>query len=375
MQVLLTYEAWHRMRCYVNASYPPEEENRGVKTLREISGVGLVKQTDAGDLLVYDTLLMPHEATMARVDLTTTAAMNGWAEVVTEIAQNRPEVMPDLAVWWHSHPFGVKPAFSSIDTGTMERWELPDGYLLSIVTNEFGDLSIRYDQWTPIRQRLDLPYSVMLPELTQTGYQEIGIEDVRAEVKEKVTYPVVERFGGSSNGAWGRDALVWKNGEWSKPLVNLARDLNPAKKSLAPLAADAEHDVMRPQSGDWEVWRVDSRLPYKVTSRKKKKAAKEALNELSDLLGSWEPDVKYVIRHKDEPQPESQFKVPPLAPQVTSSGRGWAVFRKGHSQPITTSATEADAESERKKLQEYADEIGTGFVYSVVQELSVGSEG
>lgn len=346
MQVLLTYDAWHKMRCYVNASYPEDEENRSVVTLREISGVGLVKQTDSGDLFVYDVMLMPHEASSARVDLTTKEAMDGWAEVVMDIATTRPEVMPDLAVWWHSHPFGKgTPHFSSIDTGTMEKWQLPDGYLLSIVTNEHGELSIRYDQWTPTRQRLELPYQVLLPELEQEGRHEIGVLDVRDEVKAKVTYPKptpIVPYSQRQSTGWetGGGQGVWAGdfGFGYRPAASRGRD----------------HD------GDWEVWRVDCPVPYRVASFRKRKKAQADADDLAQKVGK-----QYVVQHKKDPAPASV--------EETVSARksnSWAVFRDGHSEPVATAPTEELAESEKEKLQGYAEQTGSGFTYRVVQMLN-----
>lgn len=246
MKVVMAWDAFRTMRAYVNASYPKDVVDPSKVSLREISGWGLVDQMADGNLFVSEVLLMPQEASWGHIEL----SMDGWGDLIQQLAdEGRGEVLGKLHMWWHSHPFGSHPQFSSIDTGTMEKFKLQDGYLLSIVTSEKGQMSARYDQWTPSRMRLELEVEVQLPDLSA-----IDVDSVRDEVIEKVEFtvagkglsPVAPRPSGVGGGGrfhgrgWG-DEDDWPD-DWGVPGVS--------SKELER----------------FEVWRVDVVTPYRVSS-------------------------------------------------------------------------------------------------------------
>lgn len=268
MKVIMAWEAYRQMLAYVNAAYPATETGT---TLRESTGWGTVQQLPSGELYVDRVFLMAHDATRANVDLTTPTAMQGWADLVQKLADEDPDSLRRLNVWWHSHPFGSQPAFSAVDTGTMERFKVEGGFLLSIVTSEKGDMAARYDQWTPVRQRFELEVEVEWPAIEVDAA-------TRAEVLSKVTFPYVTPAvakpsaygggGGPRGGAWESQRQdYWE----SHRLYDWPDDRSWAK----PVDT----------TGSWEVWRRTTE-PYRISGHKKKKEAEKERDDLSRQNGT-----------------------------------------------------------------------------------------
>jgi hypothetical protein len=285
MKVVFAHEAHRKMLAYVNASYPEGERN---PHLREITGWGTVTQRATGDLYIDEVFLMPQEATSAHVEMD----MAGWAALVAELAQapDGGERLSRLNMWWHSHPFShqTRVDFSTIDTGTMDRFEVKDGFLLSVVTDHTGLMTARYDQWTPTRQRLELPITVE---------RELPTEDesaaIRAEVVAKVRYP-----GGATSYKPPGTPI---GSTTSAGATHSATGRPPPP--LPPPRSDGVSKGLR-----WQVWRIDVDEPYEVASHKKKKDAESDATQLMNSLSVTHAQYE-VYEKNDVPSFDTMYRV------------------------------------------------------------------
>lgn len=310
MQVIMSWEAFRKMRAYVNSSYPEKDAKNEKISLKEITGWGTVDQLPNGNLYIEEVFLMPQEATAAHVEMD----MDGWSNMITELAMGEhADKLGKLNMWWHSHPFakgpGEKnPQFSSIDTGTMEKFEVRDGFLLSIVTDQYGQMTARYDQWTPVRQRVELEVTVEYPPL----YQE-DLDEVRPEVVEKVTFPEpkVVSYG---KGNWG-------NGRYGGQ--------NSGRDSL--FSGDRKKSK---SAGRWVVWRLPTTgEPYENERFHKKKAAEDQAEVLTAQMSTATFPAKYCVMELPS-RPDSDGN--PIIAKENESLTMYVVRRIGSSYYLST---------------------------------------
>lgn len=318
MQVIMSWEAFRKMRAYVNSSYPEKDAKNEKISLKEITGWGTVDQLPNGNLYIEEVFLMPQEATAAHVEMD----MDGWSNMITELAMGEhADKLGKLNMWWHSHPFATSadaknPQFSSTDTGTMERFHLEGGFLLSIVTDQYGNMTARYDQWSPVRQRLEVGVTIEYPPMYVDD-----LNEVRPEVVEKVTFPDPPKiqYGNSTYGNQGQ--TQWNGG--------------------------GKTSSIRSGRGKWAVWRIPpTGKPYEVDRYRKKAEAEQACADKKVQMSNPKLEAVYVvIEGNGKPQEDGSIL------EVDTEGVDmWVVRRKDSDFDIQTHGTKKAAEEGMEKI-------------------------
>lgn len=108
----------------------------------EIGGIGCVR-LEGNTFVVDDMFIVRQRARSGDFELNDTAL----ALRVNSIANTKPELLPELKMWWHSHN-GFATFWSSTDDATFERLLNHDkkmDFILGIVGNKKGELLARVD--------------------------------------------------------------------------------------------------------------------------------------------------------------------------------------------------------------------------------------
>lgn len=161
MRLIITAEVEAKLNAYVMA----------VDT--EIAGMGKVKVSDAGDIMLLDVAIYDQVVTGGTADLSTEALAKFQTELIK--AGESPE---DWVLWWHSHA-GMQAFFSGTDTSTIES-STEYQYLVSLVVNRRRERKARLDLYHPFRFTQD-----NLAIIVGTA-NEVIPEEIRAEVEAKV---------------------------------------------------------------------------------------------------------------------------------------------------------------------------------------------
>jgi hypothetical protein len=127
MKVLLTKNVYQEIMFYVDKSHV------------EISGVGRVKRTADGDMLVTKVYLLNQINSSAATDIDQEAL----AKLMFESREDQ-EKFGDLNFWWHSH-VNMGVFWSGTDMSTIKQFG-KNGYLLSTVFNKKAEMRSSYYQ-------------------------------------------------------------------------------------------------------------------------------------------------------------------------------------------------------------------------------------
>lgn len=160
MKLVLTADAWQKMRYYVDAC------------TGEVSGLGRIEKRD-GDLYVTDVAIFEQAVSGSHSDIDTDALARFQVERV-----RAGDDMSGWRLWWHSHA-SMKAFFSGTDTSTIDASH-EFGYLVSLVTNHEHDIVARVDVYEPVRVHATLEV-----EIEERENDELK-KAVEAEVREKV---------------------------------------------------------------------------------------------------------------------------------------------------------------------------------------------
>lgn len=138
----------------------------------EVSALGKVSKIN-GDLLVEDVFLFNQEVSSASTDLSVDDLSKFTFEYIK--MGKSPE---DIKLWWHSHA-DLDVGWSSIDNANIE--SIGNEWMLSIVSNRFGEHRARLDIYEPIRITID-----NLAIETKVVVDPMFKETIRKEVNQKV---------------------------------------------------------------------------------------------------------------------------------------------------------------------------------------------
>lgn len=139
----------------------------------EIAGMGKVRVSDEGDIMLLDVAIYDQTVTGGTADLSSEALARFQMELI-----QKGESPKDWTLWWHSHA-DMPAFFSGTDTGTIDA-STEYQYLVSLVVNRRRERKARLDLYHPFRFTQD-----NLAIIVGTT-QEVIPEAIRAEVAEKV---------------------------------------------------------------------------------------------------------------------------------------------------------------------------------------------
>ena len=164
MKLIIPFEIWQRMQCYVNLAAPAE-----------ITGFGTIKQI-AGDFVV-DDIFIPEQASNEAFCETVEGAVN---DIILDLIENSPTRVGDLRFRWHSHANG--PVFWSItDENDIVSWEGP--WVVNLVTNVNGDAKARLDAFMDELNIVNVELEVCLNADIPSGMEQACTAEVRQKVK------------------------------------------------------------------------------------------------------------------------------------------------------------------------------------------------
>jgi hypothetical protein len=238
--IQFTPEAWAKYMAYADCNvgkpYTPHvkgwQSKSGKKnakpyyTFVEISGFGLVRYDEENKIFeVYDMLLMPSEGTGGSTEITN----EGFSQVVMDLAEERPEAIEDMRLWWHTHPRGAL-GWSAQDEKQMDTFgSMNWPWSIGIVTDGTGKYRARLDIWEPYRcsfdgitvktnvasedpEEAEMKKQIEDLKKTLSAYQDAKKEELQKglqeEVTEKVkgkTFPVAKKW--ESKGGNGRGSV------------------------------------------------------------------------------------------------------------------------------------------------------------------------
>lgn len=183
------------------------------KSSVEVSGLGRVKRTTHGNLIVTKVYLLDQENSAVTTDID--------PEALAALQYESREDEGDLNFWWHSHVnMGVN--WSGTDTDTFEEFG-KHGMLIGTVFNKKGEHRTAYYQggndFFPFVWVDNIPtHFGHLPSKEQIDVWE---KDHKAKCKAK-TYPKTNKWSPSSS--LGLDNHGWK---WDQRLQRMVRIENP----------------------------------------------------------------------------------------------------------------------------------------------------
>ncbi len=145
----------------------------------EIGGMLVIEETQ-DQIFVEDVLLPEQEVSSAEVDMTG----DGMAKLFTYLANKKPELVPKIRGWWHSH-HNMGVGWSTTDDNTSEMLSKRLGSCLAINTDSSGNILVRLDIYDPFKMVIDnIPYMI--------EYEDAKIKKFcEKEMEKKITKPTV----------------------------------------------------------------------------------------------------------------------------------------------------------------------------------------
>lgn len=139
----------------------------------EIAGMGKVRVSEEGDIMLLDVAIYDQTVTGGTADLSSEALARFQMELI-----QKGESPKDWTLWWHSHA-SMTAFFSNTDTGTIDA-STEYQYLVSLVVNRRRERRARLDLYEPFRFT---QYNLAI--IVGTAENVIP-EEIIAEVAEKV---------------------------------------------------------------------------------------------------------------------------------------------------------------------------------------------
>ena len=154
----------------------------------EISGLGKVIRLKKGTLLIQDLFIFDQKCTPSETVLDSSAVADFMTDMIS--AGEDPSC---VRLWWHSHA-DMKVFWSTTDDATI--FGFNNEWMLSLVTNFFGDYLCRVDSFQPMQMTAyDVPLQVFL-EMEAKTLEILGKE---VETKVKHTVPKTKTYAGGNN--------------------------------------------------------------------------------------------------------------------------------------------------------------------------------
>lgn len=182
MTVYFTDKAWREMTALARLAK------------QEMSGWGYTYIDDDHDIVCSRIGLQKQWGTPASTHLDMTALGNFMAKAV----RRNPDDASHWNLWWHSHPGGGKPAFSSVDYDTLEQRASVHGidYYVGVVVSGDGNsahayIAVRQPFWVLVEAdvaRLPTPAEQRLEDWLAVRQERVD-EWAEAQIKTHVVQP------------------------------------------------------------------------------------------------------------------------------------------------------------------------------------------
>ena len=276
MKVILTPDTWQRMKAYVD------------NCQEEISGLGKIERTAAGDYRIIDLALFQQDVSAAHSDITSEQLAKFQLEM-----HRRDESLEDWCFWWHSHA-KMEVFFSATDTKTIDSsTEFP--YLVSLVTNHAHDFKARVDVFQYARMYMEVP--VVIEEHTDSDVVEACKAEIQQKVKRTVARPNTNVSTG--RGTWNgvHHVINGLSDDEIEDMYNTHHELPTPNQDPPPSRATMSLDEIRKglqSNDDFDELFI------------------EAFNELEDKILDWENVLETAQQEKnaaDTAEAEAQLEV------------------------------------------------------------------
>jgi len=186
IEVKMTFKAYLKMRYYIEGC---DSEISGLGKVREvlIEQENTVKEFDYADdspadieneayLEIYDVEILPQSVSQVHssIDQDTLAKF-----LFNKLKQGRK--VEDYKVWWHSHN-DMDSFFSAGDIDTIQNsTEFP--YLISIVSNQEGDIKSRLDVFKPVRLATEI--DIQIEDMEDDNLRKLCQKQIQQKIKTK----------------------------------------------------------------------------------------------------------------------------------------------------------------------------------------------
>lgn len=176
MRVVMPVKTYLKMKYYIKHASG------------EVGGIGVVTKKDT-TLIIDDVFLLKQKATGGHFELDG----GELARFVAELSKTRPELLPKLKLWWHSH-VNMGVFWSGEDDDTFERLLKHNGemdYFVGLVGNKKLE----------IRARCDVESNIGVIQFDNLATKiNINDDDIESKMKQEVKSKVKQGYYGALSG-------------------------------------------------------------------------------------------------------------------------------------------------------------------------------